>query len=209
MKEQLIARWLGGLAAVVAPMSADDTKGRISQMAPLLAAEFDAAAFTQRSMAHVARGCEFFPTFKALADRLSDWCRDQRQTKPLQITADAPDAIAARAHEAERAEWNMPGVAVAAIERVEADLAADLAYAAMAARVLRVTLERYAPQHIPTLDAVTAAHDARRAAYTPKPAPTQMDEPKRAWEPSAVNPAHLAALRAQAGIRPINAGGAA
>lgn len=193
----LVSRWVLKLGTVCAHPASDDPEIKAATMTELLCEEFQNDAFTPSSLAYVAKRHRFFPAFAEAAAALSEWRKLTYSTQTPRLTADDPEAIAARIREAERAEWNRPGVAEAAIERVRSDLAADLAFALNAARVLRVTLERHAPHHVPAIDAMIKAHTAR-PAHEAKVVSIQDARP--AWKPASVTPEQLAKLRQQAGI---------
>lgn len=85
----LVRDWLKALGTLCAgnqPVA--EVRARVDASTALLRQDFDAWAFAPASLAHVARGAKFFPSYAELHAALAEWAKDNRpQTKPA---LDAP-----------------------------------------------------------------------------------------------------------------------
>lgn len=88
--ETSIRRWLMSLGALCQiTTTPDEARHRIAAFAPMLAAEYPIEAFTQASLAHVAKHCtRGFPPYGELCSLLTAWWRDNR-TKPTGLPSPA------------------------------------------------------------------------------------------------------------------------
>lgn len=95
MREVLTIRdWLKALGVLCAGNSSvKDAQAKLAAYAPMLAREFKPEAFTPDSLAAVARGCTFFPSFGELCATLAAWWEDNRPYQPTVplLTGPKPD----------------------------------------------------------------------------------------------------------------------
>jgi hypothetical protein len=119
---QAIYQWLKALGTLTAAaMSEEVADNKLHAYAPLLAFEFDQSCFCPSSLAYVARGSKFFPTFGEVCALLTQWCREQRQAAGPAIAAPTdPWGSKVRAErEAAIREWTDPGHIQAAVKALE------------------------------------------------------------------------------------------
>lgn len=163
-------KWLRRLAgAISGGVSGDEWERRVMLFASLLHADgVPDEALTQRALAHVARACPYWPSYARLRELLDEWAREAvpRLAAPTEFearqAARAAEAAARAAREAElAAEWGDAARVRAEVERLAAMPAHGLN--AVLARVLRTTVERYAPQHLPLLAPLETPADTARA----------------------------------------------
>ena len=96
-----VEEWLVALGMLTASKG-DDAEAKLAAYIPLLAARFEAAAFTQASLEAVAARCKFFPSYSEIVEHLGAWWRDNRPRpqglappKPQQRPQPSPEQIAA------------------------------------------------------------------------------------------------------------------
>jgi hypothetical protein len=89
-----VREWLTSLGILSAvSMSRQEAELKLAAFVPLLMREYPDAAFTSDSLAHVARQCQYFPTYYEVCQHLGAWWRDH---KPLPPALPAPDPLPPR-----------------------------------------------------------------------------------------------------------------
>lgn len=80
----VIDKWLVMLATATASggMALADLEAKVTLYGDFLASEFDAGAFTRRSLQDVAAQCKFFPAYGELVPLLRAWWRENRPPTP-------------------------------------------------------------------------------------------------------------------------------
>ena len=108
MADQAVTRdWLKALGTLVAgSLPANESRAKLNLLAPMLAEEFPAGAFTPPSLAAVARQCKFFPSYAEICEVLSPWWKEHRPPHRA-IAADQNATIRQREIEREVSEsWD-------------------------------------------------------------------------------------------------------
>lgn len=148
---------LGGLCAGAMPRP--EAVAKMGAYAPLLAEAFPADAFTRASLAAVAGGLTFFPSYGEVSAQLSVWWRDNRPTR-LALAAPVPaspaDAWEARKREISE-EWRQADVA-GQVARIMDMPATDLR--ATLLRALRQSVAAHAPDRIELVPETTSREPA-------------------------------------------------
>jgi hypothetical protein len=114
--------WLKALGVLTASATSEAVAdNKLHAYAPLLADEFDQACFCRSSLAFVARGAKFFPTFGEVCDLLVKWWRSQRPYTGLALSGPAdPWDAKVRAERAEAgSDWSDPVVIQASVTALD------------------------------------------------------------------------------------------
>lgn len=83
-KANVIGPWLAKLALATSAGQEKMTKDRLFLYVQLLSNEVQLTAFTDQSLADVAKGCEFFPAYAVLKTALEAW-HEEHKPKPLAL----------------------------------------------------------------------------------------------------------------------------
>jgi hypothetical protein len=145
----LIRQWLQSLGVLVATgMSVTDAKERLATFAPLLASEFDARFFCQRSLAFVAKQCKFFPTFSEICEHLHEFGADLRTSQLLLAGPDRSETAWKSRIESERSDavrdWSDPYKVRSSMQLV---LSSDVEQFRLG-HMLAGLVKRHAPQNL-------------------------------------------------------------
>lgn len=86
-----VRNWVEALGVLCSDnMTPTEAEMKVQAYVPVLQDDFPPAAFCQDSLAHVARGCKFFPAYSDVHTHLSAWWRAHRPAPPRALPPPAP-----------------------------------------------------------------------------------------------------------------------
>jgi hypothetical protein len=144
--QETVYKWLKALGTLTASAtSAEVADNKLHAYAPLLADEFGQECFCRASLAFVARGSTYFPTFAEVCALLAKWWHSQRPYSGLAIEGPADPwnaEVRAQKEEAKR-DWSNPLAIRASVKALE-----DSPMRIALGRVLAGAVKMHAPHLI-------------------------------------------------------------
>ena len=133
-----VSEWLTALGSLCAgTMTQDEATTKIMAYTPMLRHEFRAEAFTATTLAHVARGCKFFPAFSEICTLLAAWVHVHPiVTDHLRLSDQRARDFHQSRSEAAR-DWSQPDIVMRAAKSLDGHPMRDILSKMLGALVMR------------------------------------------------------------------------